>query len=88
MADVFLALQEGLGGFEKLVVVKRIYPHLCRDHTFVRMFLDEARVAASIRHPNVVEILDIKRDDEGFFIVMSTRRRIRWLATCRTCPRL
>jgi len=93
MADVFLALQEGLGGFEKLVVVKRIYPHLCRDHTFVRMFLDEARVAASIRHPNVVEILDIKRDDEGFFIVMEylSGETVDWLvdeldATGRLMP--
>lgn len=70
MAEVFLALQAGLGGFEKLVVVKRIFKHFCDDDRFVQMFLDEARLAASIRHPHVVEILDIVKDDEGFFIVM------------------
>jgi eukaryotic-like serine/threonine-protein kinase len=70
MAEVFLALQEGLGGFEKLVVVKRIFPHFCEDEQFVRMFIDEARLAASLSHPNVVQIQDIRRDADGFFIVM------------------
>jgi eukaryotic-like serine/threonine-protein kinase len=70
MAEVFLALQEGLGGFEKLVVVKRIFPHFCEDEQFVRMFIDEARLAASLSHPNVVHIQDIRRDADGFFIVM------------------
>ncbi len=70
MAEVFLALQEGLGGFEKLVVVKRIFPHFCEDAEFVQMFFDEARLAASINHPNVVEILDVQRDDRGLFLVM------------------
>jgi len=70
MAEVFLAMQEGIGGFEKLVVVKRIFKQFCDDDHFVRMFLDEARLAASIRHQNVVQINDIGRDDEGFFIVM------------------
>lgn len=70
MAQVFLAVQEGIGGFEKLVVVKRIFPELCRDNRFVGMFLAEARLAATVRHPNVVEILDIDQDEEGYFIVM------------------
>ena len=70
MAEVFLAMQEGIGGFEKLVVVKRIFPHFCEDAQFVKMFFDEARLAASIRHPNVVEIYDVIRDDDGFFIAM------------------
>ncbi len=70
MAEVFLGMQEGMGGFEKLVVIKRIFPHYCEDERFLQMFMDEARLAASIRHPNVVEILDIERDPTGFFIVM------------------
>jgi serine/threonine protein kinase len=70
MAEVFLGMQEGIGGFEKLVVIKRIFQHYCEDERFVQMFMDEARLAASIRHPNVVEILDIDRDATGFFIVM------------------
>jgi tRNA A-37 threonylcarbamoyl transferase component Bud32 len=70
MAEVFLAMQEGIGGFEKLVVLKRIFRQFSEDENFVRMFLDEARLAASIRHQNVVQILDIGRDEDGFFIVM------------------
>jgi serine/threonine-protein kinase len=70
MAEVFMGMREGLGGFEKLVVIKRIFSHFCEDERFIKMFLDEARLAASIRHPNVVEILDIDRDQSGHFIVM------------------
>jgi len=70
MGDVFLALQEGIGGFEKLVVVKRINPELTQDQSFVDMFLNEARLVAAIRHQNVVEILDIQRDSNGLFIVL------------------
>ena len=70
MAEVFLAIQEGVGGFEKLVVVKRIFPKFCNDDHFVSMFLQEARLAASIRHPNVVHINDIEQDDDGYFLVM------------------
>jgi eukaryotic-like serine/threonine-protein kinase len=70
MAEVFLAMQRSLGGFEKLVVVKRIFEHLSDDEVFVSMFLEEARLAASLRHPNIVQIFDIDRDDAGYFIVM------------------
>ncbi|MDP2344714.1 MAG: serine/threonine-protein kinase [Deltaproteobacteria bacterium] len=61
MAEVFLAKQSGDGGFEKLVVLKRILPHLSQSGEFAAMFLDEARVAADLRHPNVVNIVDVGR---------------------------
>ncbi len=70
MAEVFLARQESIGGFEKLVALKRIYPHLIHDESFIEMFLSEARIAASLQHPNVVQILDIQDDEDGLFIVM------------------
>ena len=70
MAEVLLARQQGLAGFEKLVVVKRILPQLRDDGRFVEMFLNEARLAASLRHPNIVEIYDVVRDHDDFFIVM------------------
>tara|TARA_R110002096_G_scaffold143328_5_gene299443 strand:+ start:98470 stop:100035 length:1566 start_codon:yes stop_codon:yes gene_type:complete len=70
MAEVFLARQEGIGGFEKLVALKRIYPHLIHDASFIEMFLAEARIAASLEHPKIVQILDIERDEDGLFIVM------------------
>ncbi len=53
MASVHLARMDGPGGFQKWVAIKRIHPHLVEDEPFVNMFLDEARIAARISHPNV-----------------------------------
>ncbi|MDP2339854.1 MAG: protein kinase [Deltaproteobacteria bacterium] len=74
MAEVFLAKQIGRGGFEKLVVVKRILPHLAGRESFKTMFLDEARTAALIGHPNVVDILEIGEDEGQLFMVMEFLR--------------
>ncbi|MFO0634305.1 MAG: serine/threonine-protein kinase [Nannocystaceae bacterium] len=70
MATVYLGRAIGTAGFEKLVAVKVIHPHLANEPDFVEMFLDEARIAARIRHPHVVEILDLGREDDVFFMVM------------------
>ena len=70
MAEVLLARQQGIAGFEKLVVIKRILPQLRGDGRFVEMFLNEARLAAALHHPNIVEIYNIDRETEDFFIVM------------------
>jgi serine/threonine protein kinase len=70
MAEVWLARQRGLEGFEKLVVIKRILPHLVESDEFVSMFLDEARTAADLRHPNVVQIYEIGEDQGTYFIAM------------------
>lgn len=70
MAEVFLGRQTGIEGFEKKVVIKRILPHLAVQPSFVEQFLEEARVAARITHPNVVQIFDLARDDQNYFIVM------------------
>src|SRR5687767_8991750 len=71
MAEVFAARIRGEAGFEKLVAVKRMLPHLADDPDFVTMFLDEARVAATIGSPHVVQTLDLGRADDGaLYIVM------------------
>ncbi len=70
MAEVFLALQSAVGGFQKQVVVKRILPHHSADPSFVAMFLEEARVAAHISHRNVVQIFDVGEVDSRHFIAM------------------
>jgi serine/threonine-protein kinase len=70
MAQIYLARQLGLQGFEKLVVVKRILPHLSENEDFVTMFLDEARIAARLNHPNVVTIFDLGEQDDAYFIAM------------------
>src|SRR5215472_19086738 len=56
MASVHLARMDGPGGFQKWVAIKRIHPHLVEDESFIQMFLDEARVAARISHPNVATV--------------------------------
>jgi hypothetical protein len=65
MATVFLARLGGAGGFQRLYAIKRLHPHLASDGEFIQMFLDEARVAARIHHPNVVPILEIGTDAEA-----------------------
>lgn len=70
MAEIFLAKQSGLEGFEKVVVLKRILPHLASDDEFVSMFLDEARIAAKLSHPNVVQIYDLGKADATYYIAM------------------
>lgn len=70
MAEIYLAKQSGLEGFEKVVVLKRILSHLAQDDEFVSMFLDEARIAAKLSHPNVVQIYDLGRADGTYYIAM------------------
>src|SRR6188508_1788051 len=70
MAEVYLALSGDLPGFRTLVVVKRILPHLASNAQFIRMFLDEARLAALLDHPNIVRIIEVGHDGEDYFLVM------------------
>ncbi len=70
--EVFLALAKRPGGFQKLVVVKMLHPHLEEDPRVVAMFLDEARLAAKLNHPNIVQTLEVGTDDQGHhFIAMA-----------------
>ena len=69
MAAVFVGRLSGLAGFERMVAVKIIHQHLADSKKFINMFLDEARMAASIHHPNVVEIYEVGRDQGLFFMV-------------------
>ncbi|NOY92422.1 MAG: protein kinase [Deltaproteobacteria bacterium] len=71
MAGVYAGRAVGVAGFERLVAIKVLHPHLAYEEEFISMFLDEARLAARIRHPNVVATLDISDSDgDGYFIVM------------------
>ena len=71
MATVFLARLRGAGGFQRLVAIKRLHPHLQHEEDFIQMFLDEARIAAQIHHAHVVPILEIASSDaEGYYLVM------------------
>jgi serine/threonine-protein kinase len=70
MASVHFARLEGEGGFERTVAVKRLHKHLASDPEFSAMFLDEARLAARVRHPNVVPTLDVGSDGGELYVVM------------------
>jgi serine/threonine protein kinase len=70
MAEVYLARQTGPAGFEKLLVIKRILPHLASQPRFVQMFLDEARLAARFNHPHIVQIYDLGQEGEDFYLAM------------------
>jgi serine/threonine protein kinase len=73
MAELYLARTggvAGLGGFEKIVALKRILPQYAQNEDFVRMFLDEARLTATIQHANVAQVYDIGKCDDALFFTM------------------
>lgn len=70
MAEIFLARAVGLDGFEKLVVLKTLLASPGEDEALVRMFMDEARLAARLHHAHVAQVFDVGREDGVHFIAM------------------
>src|SRR5580765_6163515 len=70
MATVHFGRLRGPVGFSRTVAIKRLHPQFAKDPEFVAMFLDEARLAARVRHPNVVHTLDVVSMDDEIFLVM------------------
>ncbi|MCU0676070.1 MAG: protein kinase [Myxococcota bacterium] len=70
MAEIYLAVHHGLSGFRKLVVIKRLLPHMADRPEVVEMFLDEARLAARLSHPNVVATTKIGTSGGHYFLAM------------------
>ncbi len=70
MAELYVARVTGIEGFEKLVALKRILPQYAESHEFLSMFLDEARLAARLHHPNIAQVYDIGQSDGGLFFTM------------------
>lgn len=70
MAEVYLAVSQGPAGFNKLVVLKQLSASLAEDPEFLAMFLDEARLAARLSHPNVVQTNEVGHDGSRYFIAM------------------
>jgi hypothetical protein len=70
MGVVYLALVQGPGGFHKLAVVKELKPELVEEPTFLTMFLDEARLAARLSHPNIVQTNEVGNDGDRYFLAM------------------
>jgi serine/threonine protein kinase len=70
MAELFRAKRTGVEGFEKVLAVKRILPHLSDNKEFVDMFIDEAKMVAGLGHPNIVQIFDLGKIEKSYYIAM------------------
>ena len=87
MAELFKAKASGEHGFAKVVVLKKILPHLAADPTFVQMFMDEARLTAQLDHPNIVHVFELGMDADTPYIAMQYVDGIDVLALLRECAR-
>ncbi|MEQ8280379.1 MAG: serine/threonine-protein kinase [Deltaproteobacteria bacterium] len=70
MAEVFRAMSTSIGGFSKMVALKRILPHLSTDAEFVSLFIDEAKLTVALNHGNIVQVFDFGRIETNYFIAM------------------
>ncbi len=70
MAEVYRARMRGVEGFQKIVAIKRILPHLSDNDEFVTMFVDEAKLAAQLQHPNIIHIYDLGKIERSYYIAM------------------
>ncbi len=83
MAEIYLARQNAMAGFEKDVVIKRLKPELARDKRIVDMFLDEARIGARLNHPNIVHVYDVDEHEGLPYIAMEYIRGEELNQLCR-----
>ncbi len=88
MAELFLARTVGPEGFQKLVVLKKILPHYAANPRFVRLFLDEARLAATLDHPHIAHVYDLGMVDGNYFFAMEYVHGQDVRATLRRTARL
>src|SRR5262245_55303149 len=70
MAEIYLARHKSTDGFQRNLVIKRILPEFAGNPEFVRSFLDEAKLAGQLNHPNIVQIYDLGRLESSYFIAM------------------
>ncbi len=70
MAEIFRAKAFGVEGFERLLAVKKILPSIAEDDSFINMFIDEAKIAGQLNHPNIAQIFDLGKVDDSYFIAL------------------
>ena len=70
MAEVFKAKSYGVEGFEKIIAIKRILPSMGEDREFIKMFIDEAKIAGQLAHANICQIFELGRIEGSHFIAM------------------
>jgi serine/threonine protein kinase/DNA-binding response OmpR family regulator len=70
MAEIYKAKKKGVKGFEKVIAIKKILSGYGEDDKYIEMLVDEAKIAAELSHPNIVQIYDLGRKDDYYFIAM------------------
>jgi serine/threonine-protein kinase len=85
MAEIFKAKQSGAHGFEKIIVIKRILPHLAADPEFLAMFIDEAKLQCALMHPKVVQVLEFGQVDNQYYIALEYIDGMDTLGLLRAC---
>src|SRR5699024_620787 len=70
MAEIYRAKTAGLGGFEKMLAIKRLHPQFGQEEEIAQMLVDEARIAVHLTHPNIAQIFDLGCIDGQYFIAM------------------
>lgn len=70
MAEVYKAKAFGVQGFERLLAVKKILSSIAEDEAFIEMFVDEAKIAGQLSHPNIAQIFDLGKVDGSYFIAL------------------
>jgi len=70
MAEIYKAKKKGVKGFEKVLAIKKILSGYGQDDKYIEMFVDEAKIAAELTHPNIVQIYDLGKKDDYYFIAM------------------
>ena len=87
MAELYLGRLHGVGGFTRLVAIKRILPHLAEDKVFHDMFLNEGRIAAHLSHPNICQVHELGEDAGSLFLAMEYLDGVPWDALIKQMPR-
>jgi serine/threonine protein kinase len=70
MAEVFRARAHGPGGYQRELIIKRVLPHLAQDPSFIRAFVDEAKILGMLHHPNIVGVYDFGEDPGGHYLAL------------------
>jgi eukaryotic-like serine/threonine-protein kinase len=86
MATVYAVRQVGAHGFERIVVMKRVHPHLVQNREFHDMFLDEARLSSLVKHPNIVPVIDVAEEQGELFLIMEYVESISLAHLLRALP--
>src|ERR1700747_2155145 len=85
MAEIFKAKQSGAHGCEKIIVIKRILPHLAADPEFLAMFIDEAKLQCALQHPKIVHVLEFGQENGQYYIALEYVDGMDALGLLRAC---